>query len=54
MDTAIEHVKRVVDVVMKVPGNLLSGRELKFTDPEPWSLGVIHAAFDFVEVACVA
>src|SRR2546427_7272422 len=50
---AREHVERIGDVVVVVPGHLLRRRELELGDAESRARGVLGAPLYFVEMACV-
>src|SRR5262245_30720298 len=52
-EAALQHVKRVLHLVVVVPGHLLRGTDLKLRDPEPRSLGVAGPALHLVEAARV-
>src|SRR5262245_34392511 len=52
-EAALQHVERVLDLVMVVPGHLLRGTDLKLRDPESWSLGVAGSPLHFIETARV-
>ena len=50
-EAALQHVERVLDVGVGVPGDLLARGELDLGDPEAGALGVAGAPLDLVEVA---
>src|SRR5262245_763072 len=50
---ALQHVERVLHVVVIVPGHLLRLGELELLDAEAGAGGVLRAALDFVQVAAV-
>src|SRR5262249_56852228 len=50
---ALEHVERVLDVVVIVPGHLLARPDLQLGDPEARALGVPGPPLDLVEMARV-
>ena len=49
----LEHIERVLDVGVGVPGNLLLRRDLQLVDAEPGPLGVEAPALDFVQMTRV-
>src|SRR5262249_999843 len=50
---SLEHVERVLDVVVIVPGHLLARPDLELRDPEARPLGVPSPALDLVEMTRV-
>src|ERR1041384_6603805 len=52
-DRSLQHVERVLHVVVVMPGHLLGLRELQLVDAETGALGVECPALDLVEMAGV-
>src|SRR5258708_15690841 len=50
---AFQHIERVADVRVEVPGHGLRRRQLQLADAETRPLGVAVAAFDLIEMAGV-
>src|SRR6185436_10761837 len=52
-DRALQHVERVLDVAVVMPGHLLGLRKLQLVDAEPRALGMAFPALDLVEMTGV-
>src|SRR6516164_5199144 len=53
MDHPLEHIERVADIAMRMPGHLLRGTDLQLSDAKAGTRSVIGAAFHLVESACI-
>lgn len=51
LNVSVEDVKRVLNILMIVPGNNLAGRNLKFADAKSIALDMPLATFDRIELA---
>src|SRR6185295_4772653 len=47
LHASLDHIERILNVGVKVPGNLLRSGDLEFANAETWSFGVTSAALDF-------
>src|SRR5256885_2122615 len=52
-EVSLQHVERVLDIVVIVPGHLLDLRKLDLGDAETRPRGVLGAALDFVEMTAI-
>ena len=50
---AFQHVERVADIGMEVPGHGLGRRELQLADPEARAFCVTRPTLDFIQVASI-
>jgi hypothetical protein len=50
---SVDHVERVLDVGVKMPGHLLGRGNLEFRDAETRSSGMFGPALDFVEITAI-
>jgi hypothetical protein len=52
-DLALDNIERILDMAVRMPGHLLSWRDLEFADAESGPFGVVGPALNFVEMAGV-
>ena len=51
LNVSVEDVKRVLNILMIVPGDNLAGRNLKFTDAKSVAFNMPLATFDGIKLA---